>query len=234
MKQLSLILICLLSFTALAKETVVRSQAEYRDAVVTLRPGDAIVLANGKWRNFEVLFTGDGTANRPITLRAETNGGVFLTGQSNLRLAGEYLQVSGLVFKDGYSPTNTVIAYRGAQGEYANNSRVTEVVIDHFNNPERFEEDYWVMMYGKNNRFDHNHLEGKSNQGVTMAVRLDSPESQENYHRIEHNYFGPRPVLGSNGGETLRIGSRSTGRSPCWATSRPTARCWTSICGAAG
>ncbi|MBT7375583.1 MAG: alginate lyase, partial [Porticoccaceae bacterium] len=26
-------------------------------------------------------------------------------------------------------------------------------------------------------------------------------------HRIDHNYFGPRPVLGSNGGETLRIGT---------------------------
>ena len=40
-----------------------------------------------------------------------------------------------------------------------------------------------------------------------MAVRLDSEESQENGHRIDHNYFGPRPILGSNGGETLRIGT---------------------------
>jgi poly(beta-D-mannuronate) lyase len=207
MRQLFLILACLISCAAPANETVVESKAEYRGAVQTLQPGDTIVLANGEWRDFEVVFTGEGTAGRPITLKAQTKGRVFLTGQSNLRLAGEYLQVSGLVFKEGYSPTNTVIAFRRTQGEYANNSRVTEVVIDHFNNPERFEEDYWVMMYGKNNRFDHNHLEGKSNQGVTMAVRLDSPESQENYHRIDHNYFGPRPVLGSNGGETLRIGT---------------------------
>jgi poly(beta-D-mannuronate) lyase len=84
---------------------------------------------------------------------------------------------------------------------------VTEVVIDHFNNPERYETDYWVMLYGKHNRFDHNHLVGKSNQGVTMAVKLDSEESRANRHRIDHNYFGPRPVLGSNGGETLRIGT---------------------------
>jgi poly(beta-D-mannuronate) lyase len=207
MKQLFLILACLISCAAPANETVVKSEAEYRDAVKALRRGDTIVLANGEWRDFEVLFAGEGTADQPITLRAEANGKVFLTGQSNLRLAGEYLHVSGLVFKEGYSPTNTVIAFRSTQGEYANNSRVTEVVIDHFNNPERFEEDYWVMMYGKNNRFDHNHLEGKSNQGVTMAVRLDSAESQENYHLIDHNYFGPRPVLGSNGGETLRIGT---------------------------
>jgi poly(beta-D-mannuronate) lyase len=40
-----------------------------------------------------------------------------------------------------------------------------------------------------------------------MAVRLNTEESRENGHRIDHNYFGPRPILGSNGGETLRIGT---------------------------
>ena len=210
-RRLPALLFCtpliLLAATALATETIVTSQEEYRAALTTLQPGDAVILADGDWQDFEVLFTAVGTDAMPITLRAQTRGKVFLTGQSNLRLSGEHLVVSGLVFKDGYSPTNTVISFRRTTGEYANHSRVTEVVIDHFNNPERYEEDYWVMMYGKHNRFDHNHLEGKSNQGVTMAVRLDSAESQENHHRIDHNYFGPRPVLGSNGGETLRIGT---------------------------
>lgn len=196
-----------------AAETLVTSQAEYREAVEAAEPGDTIVLTNGEWQDFEILFTGNGTAAEPITLTAETRGKVILTGQSNLRLAGRHLVVSGLVFRDGYSPTNTVIAFRRTKGDLAFHSRVTEAVIDHFNHPERYETDFWVMMYGKHNRFDHNHLEGKSNQGVTMAVRLDTPESQENHHRIDHNYFGPRPVLGSNGGETLRIGTSHYSRS---------------------
>jgi poly(beta-D-mannuronate) lyase len=111
------------------------------------------------------------------------------------------------VFANGYTPTDAVISFRKGKSELANHSRVTEVVIDNFSNPERFETDSWVMMYGKYNRFDHNHLEGKRNKGVTMAVRLNTEDSRENYHRIDHNYFGPRPVLGSNGGETLRIGT---------------------------
>jgi len=86
-------------------------------------------------------------------------------------------------------------------------------VIDNYNQPERYEVDFWVMMYGKNNRFDHNHLVGKRNKGVTMAVRMNTEESRENYHRIDHNYFGPRPILGSNGGETLRIGTSHYSRS---------------------
>ena len=190
-----------------ADTLLVSSQDEFEDAVDDLEPGDTIMLANGTWRDFEILFTGFGTTGKPITLTAETKGEVVIAGQSNLRMAGEHLVVSGLVFRDGYTPTNTVISFRRTRGDYAYHSRVTETVIDRFNNPERYETDFWVMMYGKHNRFDHNHLEGKSNAGVTMAVRLDSEESQQNQHRIDHNYFGPRPVLGSNGGETLRIGT---------------------------
>ena len=185
----------------------VSSQSEYHAAVKKLQPGDTVELANGEWKNFEILFSGIGQKDKPITLTAEEKGKVFITGVSNLRMAGEYLVVSGLVFKDGYTPTSEVISFRRNKEHLANNSRVTEVVIDKFNNPERTESDYWVSMYGKNNRFDHNYLAGKNNNGVTMAVRLNSEASQLNRHRIDHNYFGHRPILGSNGGETLRIGT---------------------------
>jgi poly(beta-D-mannuronate) lyase len=192
---------------AVAADKLVHSQDEYEDAVDDAGPGDTILLANGTWDDFEIVFSGEGKADKPITLTAQTKGEVFITGQSNLRLGGNYLVVSGLVFKDGYTPTRDVISFRRTKQHLANNSRVTEVVIDNFNQPERYDVDFWVMMYGQNNRFDHNHLVGKRNKGVTMAVRLDTKASQENRHRIDHNYFGPRPVLGSNGGETLRIGT---------------------------
>jgi poly(beta-D-mannuronate) lyase len=80
-------------------------------------------------------------------------------------------------------------------------------VIDNYSNPERHEQDSWVALYGKNNRVDHNHFEGKGNRGVTLIVRLNTKESIENNHIIEANYFGPRQNLGSNGGETLRVGT---------------------------
>ena len=197
----------LLASCAGAETRLVSTQHEYRQAVKTLVPGDTILLANGEWRDFEILFQGKGTADRPISLGAETKGKVVITGKSNVRMAGEHLIVSGLIFRDGHTPTNTVISFRRTVGDLAYHSRVTETVIDRFNNPERHEPDFWVMMYGKHNRFDHNYLVGKSNIGVTMAVRLDSEDSRENHHRIDHNYFGPRPILGSNGGETLRIGT---------------------------
>ena len=190
-----------------AADYLVKDIDAYNDILEDLKAGDNVVLGNGVWRDFEILFEGKGTESAPITLTAEEKGKVIISGQSSLSLAGEHLIVSGLVFKDGYTPTSSVIAFRKNKTELANHSRVTEVVIDNFSNPERFENDYWVAMYGKYNRFDHNHLEGKRNKGVTMAVRLNTEASQENYHKIDHNYFGPRPILGANGGETLRIGT---------------------------
>ena len=204
---LPLLIGCVTCVGAQAASQLVKSEAEYKRAVKTLQPGDSIVLANGEWKDFEISFVGMGTKDKPITLTAQEKGKVIVSGRSNLRLGGEYLVVSGLVFKNGHTPTREVIAFRNSKQLLANHSRVTEVVIDGFNNPERTETDYWVTMYGKNNRFDHNYLAGKSNNGVTMAVRLDSESSIKNNHRIDHNYFGHRPILGSNGGETMRIGT---------------------------
>ncbi|WP_137222627.1 chondroitinase-B domain-containing protein [Shewanella sp. MEBiC00475] len=204
---LVLLMLCAPSTLVQAKDRLVATQAEYKTALKQVEPGDKIILKNGTWQNFEVLFMAKGTADSPIELTAETKGKVILSGQSNLKLAGEYLQVSGLVFKNGYTPSNEVIAFRKNKKQLAFHSRVTEVVIDNYSNPDRQESDYWVSLYGQNNRLDHNNFVGKRNVGVTVAVRLDSKDSQQNHHRIDHNYFGPRPILGSNGGETLRIGT---------------------------
>lgn len=190
-----------------AQNTTVNTIEAFNKAVKNAKPGDKIILANGVWKDVELVFSGKGTKDASITLTVETKGKVTLEGQSNLRISGEYLVVEGLVFKNGYTPTEEVISFRKNDKELCNNSRVTECVIDNYNNPERFESDYWVGIYGKNNRFDHNYLVGKRNQGVTLAVRLVTEESRENNHLIDHNYFGHRPILGSNGGETLRIGT---------------------------
>tara|TARA_R110002049_G_scaffold39374_6_gene121193 strand:- start:10121 stop:12466 length:2346 start_codon:yes stop_codon:yes gene_type:complete len=188
-------------------DLLVKDVSEFNDAVKNANPGDIITMANGVWNDAELVFEGKGTEENPITLTVEEKGKVTLEGNSNLQLAGEHLIVNGLVFKNGYTPTNAVISFRKNREEMANYTRLTECVIDNYNNPERQVQDYWVTIYGKNNRIDHNHITGKKNLGVTMIVGLDTKESRENNHQIDHNYFGPRPTYGNNGGETLRIGT---------------------------
>ena len=202
-KQYALyLLLSLLALPAAAQDI-----SPVREAIRTAQPGDRVVIPNGTYRDVELDFTGIGTAGAPIELVAEEKGKVFFEGQSNLRLSGEHLVVRGLVFRNGHTPTTEVISYRTSKDELCNHCRVTECVIDNYNPAERMETDFWVMLYGKNNRFDHNYLTGKRNRGVTMAVRLYTEADRDNRHRIDHNYFGERPIFGSNGGETLRIGT---------------------------
>lgn len=205
--KLSLVLIGCTSTQLAAKDYFVDTKQAFQEISDKLVAGDKVTLKDGTWSNFEILLQGQGTKNAPIKLTAQTKGNVILSGQSNLRLAGSYLEVSGLVFKNGYTPSSAVIEFRKNKDELATHSRVTQVVIDNYNNPDKRESDYWVALYGKHNRFDHSHLVGKRNKGVTVAVRLNSEQSQQNHHQIDHNFFGYRPTFGSNGGETLRIGT---------------------------
>lgn len=192
---------------ALARDILVADQIQFKAAVKAAKPGDSILLADGEWRDFQIVFTGEGHAAKPITLTAQTKGKVVLTGQSNLRLGGRHLVVSGLVFRDGFSPTSEVISFRRDSRSFAQDSRITEVVIDGYSKTDRRAEDMWVALYGTGNRVDHSHFEGKTNAGVTLAVIRRAGQPLDNCHRIDHNYFGPRPPLGSNGGETIRIGT---------------------------
>ena len=116
-------------------EGLVNNQQEFNDALSSAKPGDTIILADGTWQDFEMVVKAEGTEENPITLTAQTKGKVILSGKSSLKLAGKYIVVSGLVFKDGYSPTGEVISYRVDKENLAYHSRVTEVVIDNFNNP---------------------------------------------------------------------------------------------------
>lgn len=179
---------------AAATAYLVHTPAEYATAAAALRPGDVVTLADGEWADFQVLFKGEGTAAAPITLTAQTPGQVVLTGQSNLRLAGRHLTVSNLVFRDGWSPTDSVVSFRESSKARATDSRVTGVVIDGFSKPDRTQSDNWVQLYGQDNRFDHNQIAGKSNAGPTVVVVRDATQGLDNRHQIDHNWFGRGPT----------------------------------------
>jgi hypothetical protein len=134
-----LVVIVTWSSSAGANQYIVSSPDEYSAISSLLKAGDDVVLKNGIYQDFEILFEGEGNADNPITLSAQTKGKVILSGRSNLRLAGQYLEVSGLVFKNGHTPSSAVIAFRKDANTYASHSRVSEVVIDEYSNPDRQE-----------------------------------------------------------------------------------------------
>ncbi|UCH11107.1 MAG: polysaccharide lyase 6 family protein, partial [Fidelibacterota bacterium] len=183
-------------------EYVVSNQEQIESALAYVQPGDTLTMASGVWRDAEIFFHANGVEGQPILLRAQTPGQVVLSGVSFLQIGGTYLVVDGLYFKDGYSEYGSVIEFRISSTSYSHNCRLTNTAIVNYNNPDG-SSNKWVSIYGSHNRVDHCYFRGKTNEGTTLVVWR--PNTQPNYHLIDHNYFAYRPPLGINGGETIRI-----------------------------
>ncbi|HEY1114783.1 MAG TPA: polysaccharide lyase 6 family protein, partial [Chitinophagaceae bacterium] len=183
---------------AIAREYRISSAAELQ--ALSLAAGDKVVLIDGVWKDQRLVFKGKGTERAPITLMAEKRGITKLTGHSTLLIDGEWLVVDGLYFTEGYSKEKDVVQFSAASVH----CRLTNSAVVNYNPPDRKVDYKWISVYGHDNRVDHCWLEGKTHQGTTLVIWLDG---KPNYNRIDHNYFGARPELGANGGETIRIGT---------------------------
>ncbi len=181
-----------------AKDYMVSNAQEI--GALKLMPGDKVIMKAGDWKNQEIVFKAKGTEKQPIVLTTEKPGSVVSSGNSTLKIDGDYLIVDGLVFADGYSEKNSVVTF----SKTSNNCRLTNSSIVDYNHPDKTFDYKWVSVYGTRNRVDHCAFSGKTHQGTLLVVWLsDTP----NYSQIDHNYFGPRPDLGGNGGEIIRIGT---------------------------
>ena len=182
----------------------VSTPAQITAAMTNARPGDTLTMTNGVWSNALIEFKGIGTSTAPYLLRADSYGGVTLSGSSYLRISGRNLIVDGLLFKNGSSPSGDVIEFRGTSGE-SDSCRLTNCAIINYSPFDSTKDNKWVSMYGTRNRVDHCYFEGKKNSGTTLVVWLSA---RPNYHQIDHNHFAYRPELyGWNGGETIRVGT---------------------------
>lgn len=207
-KQLLIYLsVSILFFQSLvAQDIFVSNLAEYNNAIKKVENGGTIVLKNGEWKDAKLKAYGNGTKENPIVIKAETPGQVILTGDSQLNIYGTFVTVSGLWFKGVKSTNKHIVEFRKNSKEFANNCRFTNSTISYCTVKGDLK-DHWVDIWGKNNRVDHNNLTGKTSAGTTLVVWLKGNEHIENNHQIDHNFFGPRPELGENGGETIRIGT---------------------------
>ncbi len=187
-----------------AVEQLVATVKEFAAFQRAAKPGDILILKDGVWADTELLFDAQGEAGQPITLRAQTPGKVVLTGKSRLRIGGQHLVVEGLWFKEAKERQHDVIEFRATSVKPALNCRLTGCAITSLNPPDKKRDYKWVSLYGVSNRVDHCYFGGKQHAGTTLVVWVgDKP----NYHQIDHNHFGPRPRLGENGGETIRVGT---------------------------
>ncbi len=191
-------------------ERLASTPQELSDAIASSDPGDTVVMANGTWTDVVIEFFNEGAEGDTITLRAETPGQVILTGSSRLEIGGSYLKVDGLWFDQGSLRSGHIVEFRRSSSRLSSHSRLTNCTITDYNPPSYLTEYKWVSIYGSHNRVDHCHFAGKTHDGATVVVWLrDPPNDDPVWHRIDQNYFGHRPELPKNGGESLRIGTSS-------------------------
>ena len=165
-----------------------------------------MLMENGVWTDQPISFHAVGTEENPVVLLAETPGQVIITGNSKLNFSGAYIVIDGLNFSEGSPSSGGVIEFRRS-GTRANNCRLTNTTIFNYN-PTSIGNNYkWVSMYGQDNQVDHCYFAGKNHDGATFVIWLSEEQDRDNNHIIEYNYFGYRPELGFNGGETIRIGT---------------------------
>ena len=197
------VLIFFSSFFAIAQPIMVSTIDEFNLAMKKVSSGGTVILKNGEWRDVMINAHGNGTKQSPVIVKAETPGKVLITGDSSLNIYGTYVIVSGLWFKDGKTTKKHVVQFRKNSTVFAYNCRFTNSTISYFDTVNDI----------SNHCVDHNNFTGKESKGTTLVVVLREKEHQENNHRIDHNYFGFRPELGENGGETIRIGTSTFSRS---------------------
>lgn len=181
-----------------------------------LSPGDKVILRDGTYSGWDkVEFTAKGLADAPITLTAENKGKAIITGALNLKIYGEYLVIDGLLFHKAWAIGHDMIDMRKEEGVTASHCRITNCVFDDCNDPQKDKKssEYWIGLRGHYNRVDHCYFVNKIIAGIVVQVWLQE-DSYENYHQIDHNFFGQRPPLGGNGAEIIRIGHSWSSQHP--------------------
>ena len=191
------------STTAFGADFFASNASEVTAALQQAGPGDTVILSDGVWTDQLIRFRDDGAPGNPITLRAQTPGGVILNGTSRLEIGGDHLVVEGLRFQGGALPASSHVIRFQASSVEATNSVLRDCAIIDYNPADRGTRYFWVSLYGTNNTVEHCRFENQDHSGVTVCVWGDWP----NFHTIRNNHFLDRPVGGENGWETIRIGT---------------------------
>jgi len=189
---------------------------ELVEAVNNSVSGGTFIVRDGTYNDFEASIEIEAKVNNPIVIKAETVGGVSLTGESQFVFKkSAFITLQGFIFD--CQGEETLVKLEGC-----NNIRITRNVFE----LETTEPIKWVFIGGfwsdntfpfqfpsHHNRIDHNVFQNKETPGhyITVDGSFDDTGSDEVYYqsqydRIDYNYFknnGPRAV---NEQESIRIG----------------------------
>jgi poly(beta-D-mannuronate) lyase len=198
MQKLPLLLLltgCLATMGVSAKAINVSSLPMLESAVAAASPGAQIILANGTYTATNAIrITQKGTAKHPITISAETIGGVEINGTEGFHIEAPatYIVIKGFKF------THNVGAEEIAAG--ASHCRYTRCT---FQLPGR---GHYLMISGDDAEIDHNTFQNKFTEGQMIIVHGPSTNQMAQRTWIHHNCFTNFPNAHVNNCSAIQIG----------------------------
>jgi poly(beta-D-mannuronate) lyase len=175
----------------------IQSLEAFERAIAAARPGDTIVIADGRYDGWKLNVPPkvSGASGRMISIRAETPGGVVLTGDAHIFIRGNYIELADLVFEE----TGTLsIAIHG------DHNRVTQV---DFKRAGTRTNTHWPILRiespASDNEIDHCEFLGSAS--VSIQVKVDSDERLPLRNNIHHNLFKDIRRYSKNGQEPIQL-----------------------------
>lgn len=202
------------------EQIVVTTQSELIEAVKRAKPGTAVWMEDGVYRDVQLDITAKGSKEHPIVIAAKQPGNVYFSGDVKVVISGDHIVLRGIYFKDGArDPSQWRSHGPGLVAIYGDYNRVTQCAFHHFDEADSA----WITTHVRDgkpamyNRIDHNSFTDKVT--FDQVINLNNTENknqvgQPMYNRIDHNYFSNPPKKGNAGGG-IRVGYfiHDTGRS---------------------
>jgi poly(beta-D-mannuronate) lyase len=179
-----------------ARDLLVEGRDQLAAALAGARPGDIVTLKDGEWRDAKLVVDHGGEAGQWVEIRAQSPGGVKLTGASRLEVNAPYVAVDGLWFHGGAINKGAVIEFNSHHG-IVRHTAITDY------NPVSFETAYyWVFFAGDHNQIDRCYFKGKNHLQPVIGNAI----GDSRHNTVSRSYFKNIPyVAGANGREIIRV-----------------------------
>lgn len=179
---------------------VVDSLADLATRIKTAAPGDVVTVKNGVYTaNAPILVECAGTLEQPITIAAETIGGVEITGTHGLDIEEPAAHVVIVGFKFTHASGKNSI---GIGTRFVRLTRNVFACVG---------DGHFLSVNGDDVQLDFNEFGPKTSPGTMLAVSGTGSQVARRLW-IHHNYFHDFANDGSNGAEMIRFGLLSAHR----------------------
>jgi poly(beta-D-mannuronate) lyase len=188
-----------------AAQVEVSSLAALKAAIDRASPGDRIIVADGNYTSTGVITIARmGTADQPITIAAQTVGGVEIGGSAGFT----FKSPAAYVVLQGFRFTHRAGTIELPAGTH--HCRITRNVFQMAVS----ERGAYLTVSGDDHQIDHNTFRDKNTEGQMLQVQGPAAPAMAQRTWIHHNYFLNFANSGRNNASALHIGHSSRSLTP--------------------